>query len=80
MKRGVRIELYDFLCCHSPMYNDLVKAIEEMGIYPDFDKITDVDEIFGVTKNPPALFVDGVLRSEGDYLNKEEIKRILHEK
>lgn len=80
MRRGVKVELYDFLCCHSPMYNDLVKAIEELGIYPDFDKITDVDEIFRITKNPPALFVDGVLRSEGNYLNKEEIKKILQEK
>jgi len=62
------------------MYTDLVKAIEEMQIYPDFDKITDVDEIFKITKNPPALFVDGVLRSEGDYLNKEQIKKILQEK
>ena len=58
----------------------VTKAIEEMGIYPDFDKITDVDEIFKVTKNPPALFVEGILKSEGDYLNKEEIKKILQEK
>lgn len=76
LRRGVRVELYDFLCCHSPMYNDLVMAIEELRIYPDFDKITDVEEIFKVTNKPPALFIDGVLRSEGSYLTKEEIKDI----
>ncbi len=76
LKNGIRVELYDFLCCHSPMYSDLVMAIEELGIYPDFDKITDVDEVFKVTSKPPALYVDGMLKSEGSYLTKEEIKDI----
>ncbi len=79
-KRGVRVELYDFLCCHSPMYNDLVMAIEELEIYPDFDKISDVDEVFKVTQNPPALYIDGVLQSEGSYLTKDEIKKIFIKK
>lgn len=76
-KTSMKIELYDFLCCHSPMYNDLISAIEDLKIYPDFHKITDVTEIFKITNKPPALFIDGTLVSEGDYLTKDKIIEIL---
>ncbi len=71
------IKLYDFLCSNSPLYVSLMKAIEELNIYPSFEKITDVDTIFAISKKPPLLFVNGELKLEGQYPDVAELKELL---
>jgi hypothetical protein len=71
------IKLYDFLCSNSPFYISLMKAIEELNIYPSFEKIKDIDTIFSLSTKPPLLYVNGELRSEGKYLSVEECKELL---
>lgn len=71
------IKLYDFLCSNSPLYVALMKAIEELNIYPSFEKITDIDTIFSISKNPPLLYVNGQLKLEGEYPQVEDLKELL---
>jgi len=73
------IKLYDFLCSNSPFYISLMKAIEELNIYPSFEKISDVDTIFSISNHPPLLYVNGQLASEGKYLSVDECKELLLE-
>lgn len=71
------IKLYDFLCSNSPFYISLMKAIEDLKIYPAFEKISDVNTIFAISNKPPLLYVNGQLESQGEYLNVEECKELL---
>ena len=73
------LKLYDFLCSNSPFYISLMKAIEELNIYPSFEKISNVETVFSLTKNPPLLFINGQLKSEGKYLDVDECKELLLE-
>ena len=43
------LKLYDFLCSNSPFYISLMKAIEELNIYPSFEKISNVETVFSLT-------------------------------
>lgn len=73
------LKLYDFLSSNSPFYISLMKAIEELKIYPAFEKISDVETIFSITKHPPLLYIDGELKSQGKYLSVAECKELLLE-
>lgn len=73
------IKLYDFLCSNSPFYISLMKAIEELKIYPSFEKVSDVDTIFSISSHPPLLYVNGELKSEGKYLDVSQCKELLLE-
>lgn len=57
------------------------KAIEEMKLEAQIEKITDINKIqeMGVLLTP-ALGVDGVIKSAGKLLSVEEIKKLLEEK
>ena len=50
---------------------------EELNIYPSFEKISNVETVFSLTKNPPLLFINGQLKSEGKYLDVDECKELL---
>lgn len=54
------------------------KAVVEMGIQAEIEKVTDIKAImaFGVMMTP-ALAVDGVVKSSGHLLSPEQIKKIL---
>lgn len=54
------------------------KAVAELGINAEIEKITDIKAImaFGVMMTP-ALAVDGVVKSSGHLLSPEQIKKIL---
>jgi len=73
------IKLYDFLCSNSPFYISLMKAIEELNIYPSFEKVSDVDTIFSISNHPPLLYINGQLESQGKYLSVDECKELLLE-
>ncbi|MCM8809813.1 MAG: thioredoxin family protein [Candidatus Omnitrophica bacterium] len=54
------------------------EAIKELGINAEIEKITDIEEImkFGVMVTP-ALAVDGIIKSAGKVLSKQQIIEIL---
>jgi len=54
------------------------KAIEEIGIEAQVEKITNINEIanYGIMTTP-GLVVDGEVRASGKLLSIEEIKAIL---
>jgi small redox-active disulfide protein 2 len=54
------------------------KAVTELGIQADIQKVTDLKEImaFGVMMTP-ALVVDGVVKSSGHLLSPEQIKKLI---
>lgn len=62
--------------------NDLLKrtekAVEELGIEANFEKVTDMMQImsFGVMKTP-ALVVDGKVKASGRVPSVEDIKNLL---
>lgn len=54
------------------------EAIKALGIDAEIEKITDIDQImsFGVMMTP-ALAIDGVVKSAGKVLSKEQIMELL---
>lgn len=56
------------------------KAIEELGIAAEIEKVQDIKEItkFGVMMTP-ALAIDGKVKSTGEIASVEKIKRWLQE-
>ncbi len=56
------------------------KAIEEGGVEATIEKITSIDEIMemGVMMTP-ALAIDGVVKSAGKLLNKDQILAFVKE-
>ncbi|MGC8771161.1 MAG: thioredoxin family protein [Brevinematia bacterium] len=54
------------------------EAIAALGINAEIEKITDIDQImsFGVMMTP-ALAIDGVVKSSGKVLSKEQIMELL---
>ncbi len=54
------------------------EAITALGINAEVEKITDIDQImsFGVMMTP-ALAIDGVVKSSGKVLSKEQIIELL---
>lgn len=54
------------------------EALRSEGLEASVEKITDVDEIMNMgVMMTPALAVDGVVKSAGKVLGKDEIARIL---
>ena len=53
-------------------------AIKELGIQADIIKVTNIKEImnYGVMITP-AMVVDGIVKSSGKVIGKEEIKKLL---
>jgi len=54
------------------------EAIKALGIDAEIEKVTDIDQImsFGVMMTP-ALAIDGVVKSAGKVLSKEQIMELL---
>jgi small redox-active disulfide protein 2 len=54
------------------------EAVEVMGISAEIEKVTEIEKImeFGVMSTP-ALAVDGIVKSAGRVLNKDQIIQIL---
>ena len=54
------------------------EAIKALGIEAEIEKITDIDQImnFGVMMTP-GLAIDGVVKSSGKVLSKEQIMELL---
>jgi small redox-active disulfide protein 2 len=54
------------------------QATRELGITAEFDKVEDIKEImkYGIMITP-ALVIDGVVKSSGKVLNKDDIKAML---
>ena len=54
------------------------KAVQELGIAAEIEKVTDLKEImaFGVMMTP-ALAIDGVVKSSGHLLSPEQIKKLI---
>ncbi|QVK18799.1 TM0996/MTH895 family glutaredoxin-like protein [Mycoplasmatota bacterium] len=54
------------------------KAVAELGIEANFEKVTDYKDIvsYGVMRTP-ALVVDEVLKASGSVLSVEDIKKYL---
>ncbi|TDT69878.1 thioredoxin-like protein [Hypnocyclicus thermotrophus] len=77
MHVGMNIVIYDFFCSNSPLYIDIMKVIEELDIYPNVEKIRDVDAIFNISDKPPVLFINGKKVIEGEYPDKEKLKDII---
>ena len=54
------------------------QALEGTGLLASVEKVTDVDQIMNMgVMMTPALAVDGVVKSAGKVLNKDEIIHIL---
>jgi len=55
-----------------------IEALRALGIQAEIEKITDMDKImeFGVMMTP-ALAIDGVVKSSGKVLTKEQIMALL---
>jgi small redox-active disulfide protein 2 len=54
------------------------EALRSAGLEADVEKVTDVDAIMNMgVMMTPALAVDGVVKSAGKVLSKDEIARIL---
>lgn len=63
------------------LYENVIKAVEGLGIEANIIKIKDLVQIasHGVLTTP-ALVIDGELVSQGKVLNVEEIKEFLEKK
>jgi small redox-active disulfide protein 2 len=54
------------------------KAVAELGLTATIEKVEDVREIMKFrVMTTPALVVDGVVRSAGDVLSADAVKKIL---
>jgi small redox-active disulfide protein 2 len=75
----MKIEILGMGCQKCKALNLAAKqATQELGITAEFDKIEDIKEIvkYGVMITP-ALVIDGVVKSSGKVLNKNDIKAML---
>lgn len=75
----MKIEILGMGCqkC-SNLYENAKQAAAELGLSADVVKIEDIKEImkYGVMTTP-ALAVDGVVKSTGKVLTKDDIKKII---
>ena len=56
------------------------KAVRELGIQCEVEKITDMNVIMGYRiMMTPGLAIDGVVKSSGRVLTVEQVKRLLSE-
>jgi small redox-active disulfide protein 2 len=62
------------------LFDNVEKAVRELGIECEVEKITDIGEItrYDVMMTP-GLVVDGVVKSSGSALSVDKIKKILTE-
>ncbi len=76
---SMKIEILGMGCqkC-SNLYENAKQAVAELGLSADVVKIEDIKEImkYGVMTTP-ALAVDGVVKSSGKVLAKDDIKKII---
>ncbi len=65
--------------CNS-LYDNVVLALEELGLEAQVQKVTDLGQIaaHGVVQTP-GLVVNGKVVSQGKVLSVEEIKKVLKE-
>jgi len=63
------------------VYGNAKKAIEELGVDSEVEKVEDIDKIisFGVMMTP-AVVINGVVKASGRIPNTEEIKKWLLER
>jgi len=62
------------------VYENVKKAIEELGVDSEVEKVENIDEIisFGVFMTP-AVVIDGVVKVSGRIPSTEEIKKWIQE-
>jgi len=75
----MKIEILGMGCAKcASLYENVKQAAAEMGLAAEVVKVEDIKEImqYGVLMTP-ALAVDGVVKSAGKVLSKEDIKKIL---
>jgi len=62
------------------LYENVKKAVEELGIDADVEKIEDMDKIisFGVMMTP-AVVIDGKVKASGRIIGTDEIKKWIRE-
>ncbi|MGB2727313.1 MAG: thioredoxin family protein [Halobacteriota archaeon] len=62
------------------VYENVKKAIEELGVDSDVEKVEDIDKIisFGVMMTP-AVVINGVVKASGRIPDTEEIKKWVRE-
>ncbi len=60
------------------LYENVKKAVEELGISAEIEKVEDIKEIVahGVM-GTPALWIDGKVVSQGKLLSVEDLKKVL---
>ncbi len=58
------------------VYENAKKAVEELGVDSEVEKVEDIDKIisFGVMMTP-AVVINGVVKASGRIPNTEEIKK-----
>ncbi len=60
------------------LYENVKKALTEMGINADVSKVTDISEIVGYgVMSTPALVKDEKVISSGKVLKSEDIKKLI---
>ena len=65
--------------CHQ-MEELAKKAVKELGIDAQVDKITDIKEIMQYTMSTPALVIDGKLKHSGKPLpSLEKVKELIQQ-
>jgi small redox-active disulfide protein 2 len=75
----VKVQILGVGCPNCKKLEDNAReAIKALGIDAEIEKITDIDQImsFGVMMTP-ALAIDGVVKSAGKVLSKEQIMELL---
>lgn len=75
----MKIEILGMGCqkC-SILYDNAKQAAAELGLAAEILKVEDIKEIMKyAVMATPALVVDGVVKSAGKVLSKEDIKKIL---
>ncbi len=54
------------------------EAVAELGIQAEVEKVTDIQAIMAMgVMMPPALAIDGVVKSSGRVLTKEQVSEII---
>jgi len=75
----VKVQILGVGCPNCKKLEDNAReAIKALGIDAEIEKVTDIDQImsFGVMMTP-ALAIDGVVKSAGKVLSKEQIMELL---
>jgi len=78
-EKGMKVQILGTGCVKCQKLEENARAaVQDLGLQAAVEKVTDVDQIMNMgVMFTPALAVDGVVKSAGKVLSKEQVAELL---